>query len=104
MPLAATTRFRASTSEHTRRRAISSLAYQLHSKISSNMKSTKIFQCALIVMSVAILPSCNDFLDRVPISDATSENAYKTTSDAEAALVGAYDTFQAEYYVWDNII
>lgn len=68
------------------------------------MKSTKIFQYALIVISVAILPSCDDFLDRVPISDATTENAYKTTSDAEAALVGAYDTFQAEYYVWDNII
>ena len=50
------------------------------------------------------LTSCDDFLDLNPISEATSGNAYSTASDAEAALTGAYDSFQSEYYVWDNII
>lgn len=68
------------------------------------MKAKNIFQCGLIALTVAILPSCDDFLDRKPISEATQENAYNTASDAEAALVGAYDTFQAEYYIWDNIL
>lgn len=52
----------------------------------------------------SLLPSCNDYLDLKPISDLTQENAYNTASDAEAALVGAYDSFSQEYYIWDNII
>lgn len=51
-----------------------------------------------------VLTSCDDYLDLKPISDATTSNAYSTASDAEAALVGAYDSFQQEYYIWDNVI
>lgn len=55
-------------------------------------------------IALFVLASCEDFLSEAPISDATTSNAYKTASDAEAALVSAYDTFQQEYYIWDNII
>jgi starch-binding outer membrane protein, SusD/RagB family len=57
----------------------------------------------LILISVFILPSCDDRLDLKPISTNTSENAYNSASDAEAALIGVYDSFSQEYYIWDNI-
>jgi hypothetical protein len=63
------------------------------------------FKNYILVAAVALmLPSCNDYLDLKPISDATYENAYATASDAEAALTGIYDSFSQEYYIWDNII
>jgi hypothetical protein len=63
------------------------------------------FKKYIILTALAVaFTSCEDFLDKVPISQSTVGNAYKTASDAEAALVGAYDTFQQEYYIWDNII
>lgn len=60
----------------------------------------------LIIASFSLfsLTSCDDFLDLEPISEETSSNGYNTASQIEAALVGAYESFQsAEYYVWDNI-
>jgi hypothetical protein len=68
------------------------------------MKAKNIFQYGLLALTIGMLPSCEDFLDRAPISEATQENAYKSVSDAEAALIGGYDTFQSEYYIWDNIL
>lgn len=63
------------------------------------------FQKYLWVTALTVtFTSCDDFLDRVPISQSTVGNAYKSASDAEAALIGAYDSFQQEYYIWDNII
>lgn len=58
----------------------------------------------LVTGMVLGLSSCEDFLSPDPISSATSANSYKTASDAEAALIGVYDSFQAEYYIWDNIL
>ncbi len=58
----------------------------------------------LITGMVLGLSACEDFLSPDPISSATSANSYKTASDAEAALIGVYDSFQAEYYIWDNIL
>src|SRR5690554_1276139 len=58
---------------------------------------------AILAISMAFT-ACDDYLELDPISDATSTNAYKTASDAEAALIGAYDSFQQEYYIWDNVI
>ncbi|GAA0549138.1 SusD-like starch-binding protein associating with outer membrane [Chitinophaga japonensis] len=52
---------------------------------------------------VLALGACSKFVDLSPISEATTDNAYRTASDAEAALVGAYDAFQTEYYIWDNV-
>jgi len=62
-------------------------------------------QARYIVLCVLALSlgACSKFVDLSPISDATTENAYRSASDAEAALIGAYDAFQQEYYVWDNI-
>jgi starch-binding outer membrane protein, SusD/RagB family len=51
-----------------------------------------------------VLTSCDDYLDLKPVSAFTQENAYTTASDAEAALVGAYDSFAQEYYIWDNVL
>jgi starch-binding outer membrane protein, SusD/RagB family len=62
----------------------------------------KIF--SLLMATALVLPSCEDYLDLKPVSEATAENAYSTASDAEAALVGAYDSFAQEYYIWDNIL
>jgi len=58
----------------------------------------------LLICTLALgLTSCSKFVDVEPISDATTENAYRTAADAEAALIGAYDAFHQEYYIWDNI-
>lgn len=63
-----------------------------------------IFRNILVVSSLVAMSACEDFLDLKPISTTTAENAYTTASDAEAALVGAYDSFSQEYYIWDNIL
>lgn len=72
----------------------------------TNIKDMKInFKQYITAMAAALsLGACEDFLERAPISDSTTENAYKSASDAEAALVGAYDSFQQEYYIWDNVV
>lgn len=57
-----------------------------------------------VLLSISIF-SCEDYLDLSPISEETSGNAYESASQIEAALVGAYESFQsAEYYVWDNVL
>ncbi|MBO2543200.1 RagB/SusD family nutrient uptake outer membrane protein [Salegentibacter sp. BDJ18] len=49
--------------------------------------------------------SCDDQLDLRPISQETTENAYSTGTQLEAALTGVYESFQSnDYYVWDKII
>jgi starch-binding outer membrane protein, SusD/RagB family len=58
----------------------------------------------LFLSITLIVSSCEDYLDLKPVSALTQENAYNTASDAEAALVGAYDSFAQEYYIWDNIL
>jgi starch-binding outer membrane protein, SusD/RagB family len=66
---------------------------------------TKNIKHFLIVLAAAFsLSACDDFLELDPISDNTTDNAFNTAADAEAALVGIYDSFQAEYYIWDNVI
>ncbi len=50
------------------------------------------------------MSSCNDILDLEPISDETSASAYDKLSQIEAALTGAYATFQSDHYVWNNVI
>lgn len=60
---------------------------------------------SLIILGLAaVMPSCDDYLDLKPISVTTTDNAYNTADDAEAALVGAYDSFAQEYYIWDNVV
>ena len=64
----------------------------------------KIFHYFIATSIALTLASCEDFLGREPISDLTTSNAYNTANDAEAALTGVYDSFQQEYYIWDNVI
>lgn len=73
-------------------------------KNSPNNEYMKIKISLLILSLAAILPSCDDYLDLKPLSVTTTDNAYNTANDAEAALVGAYDSFSQEYYIWDNIL
>lgn len=60
------------------------------------------------ILSAAILFSaaaCDNYLDLTPISEETSSSAYSTANQIEAALTGAYETFQSsDYYVWDQIL
>lgn len=66
------------------------------------MKLHNIFVALFI--SVAFF-SCDDYLELEPISLETSNSAYESASQIEAALVGVYESFQSsEYYVWDNLL
>jgi hypothetical protein len=68
-----------------------------------NMK-TKFVQILITLTGTIAFTACEDRLELDPISENTTANAYNTGSDAEAALTGIYDSFQQEYYIWDNII
>jgi len=60
---------------------------------------------SLLALGIALTASsCDDYIDLRPISTATDDNAYTTAKNAEAALVGIYDSFSQEYYIWDNIL
>lgn len=66
------------------------------------MKNIKII---IVLVSILSITACDDYLDLKPISEETSANGYENASQIEAALVGAYESFQStEYYVWDNIL
>jgi hypothetical protein len=56
----------------------------------------------LLIVCIAAMTSCTDFLDREPISDLAEENFFKTGADAESALIAAYDALQSEYYIFDR--
>lgn len=58
----------------------------------------------LICILTFFSSSCKKFLDNAPMSEATSGNAYRTASDLDAALVGAYQTFYTEYYIWEYFV
>lgn len=65
-----------------------------------NIKNSLI-GCLILLLTF----SCEEFLELSPISEETSDTAYNSASQLEAALTGTYESFQAaEYYVWDNII
>src|SRR4051812_28455390 len=58
----------------------------------------------LIGLIAIVLSSCKkNFLEKTPESELTTENFYKTGSDAESGLIAAYDALQQEYYIWDYI-
>lgn len=59
----------------------------------------------IVLIQSILFISCDEYLDLDPISEETSGNAYETSNQIEAALVGAYESFQSsEYYVWDNLL
>lgn len=69
------------------------------------MKNNSIFTLIAGVGIAIGFVSCDDELDLRPISEETTENAYSTGTQLEAALTGVYESFQSnDYYVWDKII
>lgn len=66
------------------------------------MKINYIAILAVTTMLVLSVVSCSkSFLEKTPISALTTGNFYKTASDAEAGLAGAYSFGANEYYIWD---
>jgi hypothetical protein len=65
----------------------------------------KFYKILIVLITVACTVSCENYLDLSPISEETSDNAYSNASQIEAALTGAYESFQSsDYYVWDNVL
>ena len=57
-----------------------------------------------ILILVLSFSSCKKFLDLKPVSAITTENAYTTAPNIEAALNGAYSSFMGtNYYQWQFI-
>src|SRR5271154_6332104 len=67
------------------------------------MKNNKTILSVLLIAALIIaVASCNkSFLDKKPISQETTGSFYKTASDAEAGLAGAYAALQGQFYIWD---
>ena len=68
------------------------------------MKRHKLLIYTLGLSLVLGSSACEDFIDLEPISDNTIDNAYVTSGQIEAALTGSYESFQSEYYIWDNVL
>ncbi|MGJ1430751.1 RagB/SusD family nutrient uptake outer membrane protein [Sphingobacterium spiritivorum] len=68
------------------------------------MRTNYFTRIIFILMMIPGLSSCEKFLDNAPMSEATSGNAYRTASDLDAALVGAYQTFYTEYFIWEYFV
>lgn len=58
----------------------------------------------VIMLGIAFLTGCSDFIDLVPPSTATVGSVYKTDKDFKDALVGCYNALRSQYGVfwqWD---
>ncbi len=71
---------------------------------------TKIFNLIALGASAAMVLSCEDFLDKKPVSQGIAvENTgsdsllYKTADEVEAALNGVYGDFKNEYFMLDRL-
>lgn len=65
------------------------------------LRNIKIIVFAILALFAM---SCDDFLDLEPISEETTAVAYTKASQIEAALTGAYETFQSDAYIWNNVL
>jgi hypothetical protein len=45
--------------------------------------------------------ACKKEIDKTPISSLTTSNYWKTATDAEAGLTGAYNSLYQQFYIWD---
>lgn len=70
----------------------------------------KLFNIGSIGLSALLIFSCEDFLEKKPISGIAVENSasdslvYKTAGEAEAALNGVYNDFKNEYFMLDRFL
>lgn len=68
------------------------------------MKKYSIYTIIIILFFGATLFSCKKFLDQKPVSLITTDNAYTTAANIEAAVNGAYSSFMGtNYYQWEYI-
>lgn len=61
----------------------------------------KIYKSTIVmmIMALAALTSCGDFLDREPTNSANADNAIATTNDAQVAINGMmYEMSSSSYY------
>jgi hypothetical protein len=54
-----------------------------------------------IAGGLTIAAGCTKTIEKTPISTLTTANFYKTATDAEAGLTGAYNGLYQQYYIWD---
>ena len=57
------------------------------------IKLKHIYFCSLIGMGGLALTSCNDFLDRSPISDITPEDYFNTVDQVGSYVINYYDDY-----------
>jgi hypothetical protein len=56
---------------------------------------------AFPILTALVASGCSKILDKTPISTLTTGNYWKTATDAEAGLTGAYNSLYQQFYVWD---
>lgn len=57
----------------------------------------KIIKLLLILLLSLSFNSCEDLLDKEPVSDFSADGFYKTTSDVQAGIYGIYDAAQSVF-------
>lgn len=70
----------------------------------------KIYKYLALATGLFLMVSCNDFIDKEPLSDFTSEGSndtiiktkYKNVGDAESELNGAYSKFKQDIFQLEN--
>jgi hypothetical protein len=65
------------------------------------MRNNKLLSLFLIAGGLIMAAGCNKTIEKTPISSLTTSNFYKTATDAEAGLVGAYNGLYQQFYIWD---
>ncbi|MDD5184634.1 MAG: RagB/SusD family nutrient uptake outer membrane protein [Paludibacter sp.] len=58
----------------------------------------------IVVIAALLFVQCDGFLDLKPITNESTVTAFNKKEDIEAALIGAYNTFYTDYYVWEQIL
>jgi tetratricopeptide (TPR) repeat protein len=54
-----------------------------------------------LLAATLLFAACSKTLDKAPISSLTTGNFWKTATDAEAGLTGAYNSLYQQFYIWD---
>lgn len=59
----------------------------------------------IALICILSLEQCsNDFLDTKPITNEATVTAFNRKEDIEAALIGTYNTFYSDFYVWEFVL
>ncbi|GGB12170.1 RagB/SusD family nutrient uptake outer membrane protein [Puia dinghuensis] len=55
----------------------------------------------IITIAGLLGTACQKTIDKTPISSLTTSNYWKTATDAESGLTGAYNSLYQQFYIWD---